>query len=96
MSFIFQAGYSTLNAFVEFISAFEVPSSSVLSKDVAAFDVGKPFSPLMFDGILKNFSPDLPCGIKGRPRFVDVYLFISILNSHPWLWFFFFFLLELQ
>lgn len=38
---------------------------------MAALDVGKPFSPLMFDGVLKNFSPDLPSGILGRPRFVD-------------------------
>ncbi|KAG7031858.1 Ubiquitin carboxyl-terminal hydrolase 24, partial [Cucurbita argyrosperma subsp. argyrosperma] len=74
-----KAGYSTLNAFVEFISAFEVPSPSVVNKNVAAFDVGKPFSPLMFDGVLKNFSPDLPCGIKGRPRQEDAQEFLSFI-----------------
>ncbi|XP_038892615.1 ubiquitin carboxyl-terminal hydrolase 24 [Benincasa hispida] len=70
-----KAGYSTLTAFVEFISAFEVPSSTVLNKDVAAF--GKPFSPLMFDGVLKNFSPDLPSSILGRPRQEDAQEFLS-------------------
>ncbi|CAK9315132.1 unnamed protein product [Citrullus colocynthis] len=72
-----KAGYSTLTAFVEFISAFEVPSSTVLNRDVAAFDVGKPFSPLMFDDVLKNFSPDLPSGILGRPRQEDAQEFLS-------------------
>lgn len=71
LTFFFQVGYSTLTAFVEFISALEVPSSTVPNRDVAAFDVGKPFSPLMFDGVLKNFSPDLPSGILGRPRFAN-------------------------
>lgn len=72
---------------MEFVSAFEVPSSSVLNKDVAARDVGKPFSPLMFDGVLKNFTPDLPSGIVGRPRFVDAYTFSFQCLTHPWLWF---------
>jgi len=68
--------------FVEFISAFEVPSSSVPNRDMAALDVGKPFSPLMFDGVLKNFSPDLPSGILGRPRFVDVLPIYFHFNAH--------------
>ncbi|XP_022988521.1 ubiquitin carboxyl-terminal hydrolase 24-like [Cucurbita maxima] len=72
-----KAGYPTLTAFVEFISAFEVPSSSVPNRDMAALDVGKPFSPLMFDGVLKNFSPDLPSGILGRPRQEDAQEFLS-------------------
>lgn len=81
MTLIFQAGYSTLTAFVEFISAFEVPSSTVLNRDVAVFDVGKPFSPLMFDDVLKNFSPDLSSGILGRPRFVDLLLISLCFNA---------------
>ncbi|KGN50463.1 ubiquitin carboxyl-terminal hydrolase 24 [Cucumis sativus] len=72
-----KVGYSTLTAFVEFISALEVPSSTVLNRDVAASDVGKPFIPLMFDGVLKNFSPDLPSGILGRPRQEDAQEFLS-------------------
>ncbi|KAG7030777.1 Ubiquitin carboxyl-terminal hydrolase 24, partial [Cucurbita argyrosperma subsp. argyrosperma] len=72
-----KAGYPTLTVFVEFISAFEVPSSSVPNRDMAALDVGKPFSPLMFDGVLKNFSPDLPSGILGRPRQEDAQEFLS-------------------
>lgn len=49
---------------------------------MAPLDVGKPFSPLMFDGVLKSFTPDLPSGISGRPRFVDALTISFYFNAH--------------
>lgn len=55
---------------MEFVSNFDVPSSSRLKKDMAAVETGWPFSPAMFEGVLKNFTPDIPNSLSGRPRFV--------------------------
>ena len=64
-----QSGYQTLHAFVNFISEFDMPGDSS-TKDTGkrVLETGKPFSPIMFDAVLKCFTPDLPIGILGRPR----------------------------
>lgn len=35
-----------------------------------AVRTGVPFRPIMFDSILKSFTPDIPDNLSGRPRFV--------------------------
>lgn len=44
-------------------------------KDASSFETGRPFAPSMFESVLMKFSPDVPNGISGRPRFVFSYLF---------------------
>ncbi|PQQ17511.1 ubiquitin carboxyl-terminal hydrolase 24 [Prunus yedoensis var. nudiflora] len=67
-----KVGYPTLGAFAEFVSEFDMPSgSSSKNKDASVLETGKPFSPAMFEGVLKNFTPDVPTSISGRPRFVS-------------------------
>ncbi|KAJ4978447.1 hypothetical protein NE237_009227 [Protea cynaroides] len=71
-------GFPTLRAFVEFISDFDMPSdSSSRKKDAVALETGRPFSPIMFEPILKNFTPDVPNNISGRPRQEDAQEFLS-------------------
>ncbi|CAA6668948.1 unnamed protein product [Spirodela intermedia] len=54
-------GYPTLNAFVEFIMDFDLPEvSSPKKHEASVVRTGPSFSPIMFDGVLKNFTPDLP------------------------------------
>ncbi|KAJ0095948.1 hypothetical protein Patl1_17056 [Pistacia atlantica] len=49
-------GYPTLTAFFEFISEFDKCSSPrIMKKDVAYVETGRPFSPAMFEAVLKNF-----------------------------------------
>ncbi|THU63350.1 hypothetical protein C4D60_Mb01t14860 [Musa balbisiana] len=73
-----KSGYQTLHAFVNFISEFDMPCDSS-SKDTGkrVLETGKPFSPIMFDAVLKCFTPDLPIGILGRPRQEDAQEFLS-------------------
>ncbi|XP_043696785.1 ubiquitin carboxyl-terminal hydrolase 24, partial [Telopea speciosissima] len=71
-------GFPTLSAFVEFISDFDMPSdSSMKKKDMVVLETGRPFSPMMFEPILKNFTPDVPNSISGRPRQEDSQEFLS-------------------
>ncbi|XP_042481480.1 ubiquitin carboxyl-terminal hydrolase 24-like [Macadamia integrifolia] len=71
-------GFPTLHAFVEFISDFDMPSdSSLKKKDMVVLETGRPFSPMMFEPILKNFTPDVPNSISGRPRQEDAQEFLS-------------------
>ncbi|KAK1278598.1 Ubiquitin carboxyl-terminal hydrolase 24 [Acorus gramineus] len=72
-----KTGYPTLHAFVEFISAFDVPNTVNLKKSEAVPEAGKSFSPIMFDSVLKNFTPDLPTSLSGRPRQEDAQEFLS-------------------
>ncbi|CAB4309597.1 unnamed protein product [Prunus armeniaca] len=66
-----KVGYPTLGAFAEFVSEFDMPSgSSSKNKDASVLETGRPFSPTMFEGILKIFTLDVPTSISGRPRFV--------------------------
>ncbi|CAN4080647.1 unnamed protein product [Withania somnifera] len=75
---ISKAEYPILAAFVGFLSQFVVPSStSSTKKDAASIEVGTPFSPSMFDAVLKKFTPDVHKSISGRPRQEDAQEFLS-------------------
>ncbi|XP_020214834.1 ubiquitin carboxyl-terminal hydrolase 24 [Cajanus cajan] len=73
-----KVGYPTLLAFAEFIAQFDMPSSTKLkNQDTDTFESGRPFCPVMFEGVLKNFTPDVPNSISGRPRQEDAQEFLS-------------------
>uniref|UniRef100_A0A1D1Z9R9 Ubiquitin carboxyl-terminal hydrolase n=1 Tax=Anthurium amnicola TaxID=1678845 RepID=A0A1D1Z9R9_9ARAE len=74
-----KVGYPTLHAFVEFIADFDLPNcSSSKNNKTETVEIGKSFSPVMFEGILKKFTPDLPtCGMSGGPRQEDAQEFLS-------------------
>ncbi|KAF2323789.1 hypothetical protein GH714_036929 [Hevea brasiliensis] len=74
-----KVGFPTLTAFAEFVSNFDMPSSSSMKKDIAIVESGRPFSPAMFEGVLKNFTPDMPYSISGRPRQEDAQEFLSFI-----------------
>ncbi|PON51202.1 Ubiquitinyl hydrolase [Trema orientale] len=75
---ISKVGYPTLTAFVEFVSEFDMPSGpNTKKKDTDLFEIGRPFKPIMFEGVLKNFTPDITSGISGRPRQEDAQEFLS-------------------
>ncbi|CAN6561823.1 unnamed protein product [Malus baccata var. baccata] len=75
-----KVGYPTLSAFAEFVSEFDMPSgSSSKDKDPSVLETGRPFSPAMFEGILKNFTPDVPPSISRRPRQEDAQEFLSFI-----------------
>ncbi|KAG9135380.1 hypothetical protein Leryth_007158, partial [Lithospermum erythrorhizon] len=67
----------TLSAFAEFVSSFDKPNSGTVKKDSSVLDIGRPFSPVMFDVVLKKFTPDIPGGIAGRARQEDAQEFLS-------------------
>ncbi|XP_076939513.1 ubiquitin carboxyl-terminal hydrolase 24-like [Bidens hawaiensis] len=73
-----KTGYPTLAAFGEFISEFKMPSGTI-SKDLNHMQTGRPFSPAMFEVVLKNFTPDVPNSISGRPRQEDAQEFLSFI-----------------
>ncbi|XP_054815973.1 ubiquitin carboxyl-terminal hydrolase 24 [Prosopis cineraria] len=72
-----KAGYPTLTAFAEFIAQFDMPNSTNVKKKDDALELGRPFCPAMFEGVLKNFTPDVPNSISGRPRQEDAQEFLS-------------------
>nr|VDD05059.1 unnamed protein product [Brassica rapa] len=69
----------TLAAFSEFISELDVPSSSSFRNNVAVVESGRPFTPAMFEGVLRNFTPDVLNNMSGRPRFEDAQEFLSFI-----------------
>ncbi|KAA8528063.1 hypothetical protein F0562_035068 [Nyssa sinensis] len=70
--------YPTLHAFVEFISDFDMPlESSSKRKEMVVLETGRPFHPVMFESVLKHFSPDVPNSVSGRPRQEDAQEFLS-------------------
>lgn len=75
---IHKTGYPTLAAFVEFISEFKMPAGTI-SKDMNHMPPGRPFSPTMFEVVLKKFTPDVPNSISGRPRQEDAQEFLSFI-----------------
>ncbi|KAJ0247457.1 Ubiquitin carboxyl-terminal hydrolase 24 [Hirschfeldia incana] len=68
----------TLAAFSDFISELEVPSSSSFRNNVAVVESGRPFTPAMFEGVLRNFTPDV-LNMSGRPRQEDAQEFLSFI-----------------
>ncbi|GAB4827797.1 Ubiquitin carboxyl-terminal hydrolase 24 [Ancistrocladus abbreviatus] len=72
-----KVGYPTLHAFANLISEFEMPNGSSSKEEPTAVVTGRPFSPAMFEDVLKNFTPDVPSGISGRPRQEDAQEFLS-------------------
>ncbi|KAK7258194.1 hypothetical protein RIF29_32710 [Crotalaria pallida] len=70
-------GFPTLTAFVEFITQFDAPNATQLKKDADTFETGRPFRPVMFEGVLKIFTPDLPNSMSGGPRQEDAQEFLS-------------------
>ncbi|KAL6514903.1 hypothetical protein OROGR_020482 [Orobanche gracilis] len=72
--------HSTLVAFVEFIDEFDtVGGSDSKKKDVSELETGRPFSPTMFEGVLRKFTPDMPSSILRRRRQEDAQEFLSFI-----------------
>lgn len=67
----------TLSAFAEFVASFDKPNSGIVKKDSSILEAGRPFSPSMFNVVLKQFTPDIPSGISGRARQEDAQEFLS-------------------
>ncbi|KAJ7982282.1 Ubiquitin carboxyl-terminal hydrolase [Quillaja saponaria] len=75
-----KVGYPTLTAFAEFVSYFDMPRGTNLKmKDVSAIETGRPFTPVMFESVLKFFTPDVPNSTSGRPRQEDAQEFLSFI-----------------
>ncbi|CAA2987004.1 ubiquitin carboxyl-terminal hydrolase 24-like [Olea europaea subsp. europaea] len=73
-----EIGYPTLRAFVEFISHFDMEDdSSSKRNEKTILETGRPFRPVMFESILKSFTPDVPDNLSGRPRQEDAQEFLS-------------------
>lgn len=73
-----KVSYPTLTAFAEFIAEFEFPGgTNIKKKDTNVLETGRAFSPIMFEAVLKIFSPDVPSSISGRPRQEDAQEFLS-------------------
>ncbi|XP_073124580.1 ubiquitin carboxyl-terminal hydrolase 24 [Henckelia pumila] len=73
-----KVGYPTLTAFAEFIAEFDCPGgTNIKKKDTNVLETGRAFSPIMFEAVLKNFSPDVPSSISGRPRQEDAQEFLT-------------------
>ncbi|CAH8352900.1 unnamed protein product [Eruca vesicaria subsp. sativa] len=69
----------TLTAFSEFISELDVPSSSSFRNNVAVVQSGRPFTPAMFEAVLRKFTPDVLNNMSGRPRQEDAQEFLSFI-----------------
>ncbi|KAF8073291.1 hypothetical protein N665_1122s0020 [Sinapis alba] len=74
-----KADSPTLAAFSEFISELDVPSSSSFRNNVTVVESGRPFTPAMFERVLRNFTPDVLNNMSGRPRQEDAQEFLSFI-----------------
>ncbi|XP_010547327.1 PREDICTED: ubiquitin carboxyl-terminal hydrolase 24-like isoform X2 [Tarenaya hassleriana] len=74
-----KSGCPTLAAFSEFISELEAPSGTSTRNNAAVVEAGRPFTPLMFEGVLRKFTPDVPNNMSGRPRQEDAQEFLSFI-----------------
>lgn len=72
-----EIGYPALRAFVEFISDFDIPPNSSTRRELGGLEAGQPFRPLMFESVLKAFTPDITNCLSGRPRQEDAQEFLS-------------------
>lgn len=75
-----KVGYPTLTAFAEFVTHFDMPlpsATKLKKKDTNSLESGRAFCPIMFEDTLKNFTPDVPNSISGRPRQEDAQEFLS-------------------
>lgn len=81
--FICQMGYPTLNAFAEFICDFEIPGSPNTGiNNPTPIDIGRPFSPAMFEVVLHKFTPNVSSSTSGRSRHVKfLNISLSIFNA---------------
>ncbi|VVB17295.1 unnamed protein product [Arabis nemorensis] len=76
---VHKAESPTLAAFSEFISELDVPMTSSFRNNVAVVEAGRPFTPSMFEGVLRNFTPDVLNNMSGRPRQEDAQEFLSFI-----------------
>ncbi|CAE6167100.1 unnamed protein product [Arabidopsis arenosa] len=76
-----KADSPTLAAFSEFISELDVPSSSSIRNNVTVVEAGRPFRPAMFEGVLRNFTPDVLNNMSGRPRQEDAQEFLTVTRT---------------
>lgn len=59
---------------MDFVSEFDMPhGSSSKTKDSSLVETGRPFSPAMFEGVVKNFTPDVASDFYGWTRCVFFY-----------------------
>ncbi|KAJ3691663.1 hypothetical protein LUZ61_020827 [Rhynchospora tenuis] len=73
-----KVAYPTLSAFVDFISNFDMPEDSSTKLDgKRGIECGSSLKAVMFDPVLRSFSPNLPTGISARPRQEDAQEFLS-------------------
>lgn len=71
-----QTGFPTLLAFANFAGQFKTATEpEQKDQKLGPVDFGKPFAPVMFDDVLRSFSPDQPP--RGRPRQEDAQEFLS-------------------
>ncbi|CAN8326694.1 unnamed protein product [Cochlearia groenlandica] len=74
-----QAESPTLAAFSEFIAELDAPNSSSFRKGSVVVESGRPFTPAMFEGVLRKFTPDVLNNMSGRPRQEDAQEFLSFI-----------------
>lgn len=69
-SWTLQTGFPTLLAFANFAGQFKTATEpEQKDQKLGPVDFGKPFAPVMFDDVLRSFSPDQPP--RGRPRYLS-------------------------
>ncbi|GER43593.1 ubiquitin carboxyl-terminal hydrolase [Striga asiatica] len=72
--------HPTLAALVDFIAEFDAVGGSITKKkDVSELEIGRPFSPIMFEEVLRKFTPDIFGSVSGRPRQEDAQEFLSFI-----------------